>query len=86
MESAQQQQYYSYLQRMRRQAVAHQSLNAYNILAIRQWMAAGNDPRDDEHILKEFWILVNECGSEVFSDELSHLGLTIEDGELKPID
>ena len=81
MESAQQQPYYSFLERMRRQAIIKESLmNVHNIAVRKHFIASGQDPREDEDILKEFWILINECGTDIFADELAGLNLTIEDG------
>ena len=57
----------------------------HNIEVIRHFVANGRDIRDDPDILKEFYILVNEFGTEIFEHELEALHLTFEDGMLKEI-
>ena len=61
-------------------------LSLHNVEVIRHFVAAGGDIRDDPDILKEFYILVDEYGVEIFQHELEMLHLTYEDGNLKEIE
>lgn len=85
MTSAQQTQYYSFLERQRRLALYHQSLTSNNILVIKDAIINGINPAEDPDLSAEFWRLIDEFGTSLFASELLGLNLTFEDGTLVPI-
>lgn len=74
------------MMRERRRMLNESALVLHNIEVIRNFVVNGGDLRDDPDILKEFYILVDEFGVEIFQHELEMLHLTYEDGTLKEIE
>lgn len=84
MMSAQQLQYYSWLERERKKAMYNYSLAGYYYNMLKNAMLKGCIPTEDPDLSGKFLFLVNEYGIQLFEDELSSLHLIYEGGELKP--
>lgn len=69
MTSAQQTQYYSFLEQQRKRAIYNQSLTYYYIAAIKQHIAAGGDPALDPDLSAQYFLLLDEFGENFFSFE-----------------
>lgn len=73
MMSAQQLQYYSFLERQRKQALYNQSLTYQYITAIRRLIGAGGDPTLDPELSAAYYLLISEYGEQAiffnFEDE-----------------
>lgn len=69
MMSAQQLQYYSFLERQRKQALYNQTLTYHYITAIRRLIGAGGDPTLDPELSAAYYLLVNEYGELFFNFE-----------------
>ena len=86
MTSAQQTQYYSFLERQRKQQMMYHSLTSHNIAVIKNAILKYRiNPAADATLSAEFWLLVDEFGESLFINELQTLNLTFEDGTLKEI-
>ena len=69
MMSAQQLQYYSFLEQQRRKAIQHQSLAAQRISIIRRYIAGGGDPRKNPELSADYYALIDEYGESIFTIE-----------------
>ena len=86
MMSAQQLQYYSYLERERKRALYRESLTNYYIHTIKNALINGCIPTEDPDLSAQFWYLIDEYGIKLFADELSSFNLIYEDDTLKKIE
>ncbi len=85
MDGTQLTQYYSYLERRRRQAIQYNCLSYYNYYVIKEKILGGIDPRYDPDLSTEYYVLIDEFGKNLFVPELSSMGfLTFEDDTLPP--
>lgn len=69
MIGAQQQQYYSFLERQRKQALYNQTLTYHYIASIRRLIAGGGDPSVDPDLSAYYYLLIDEYGIDLFSFE-----------------
>ena len=83
--SAQQLQYYSYLERERKRAMYNYSLAGYYYTMIKNAMIKGCIPTEDPDLSSKFWYLIDEYGIKLFEDELSACHLIFEDDTLKRV-
>ena len=83
MMSAQQLQYYSWLERERKKAMYNYSLAGYYYNMIKNAMIKGCIPTEDPDLSGKFLYLIDEYGIQLFEDELSACHLIYEDGKMK---
>lgn len=69
MTSAQQTQYYSFLERQRKQAMYNTSLTYHHILNIRRFIALGGNPAEDPNLSAQYYLLIGEYGEGIFAFE-----------------
>lgn len=69
MMSAQQLQYYSFLERQRKQSMYNQSLTYHYISMIRRLIAAGGKPWEDPELSAQYYMLIDEYGLQLFQFE-----------------
>ena len=84
--SAQQLQYYSFLERERKRAMYRESLTYYYIHTIKNQLINGMIPTENPDLSAQFWYLIDEYGVSLFADELSAFNLVYEDDTLKKIE
>jgi len=70
---------YTFFERMRKRSLYKEALKAHNLNVIRNFIAAGGDPRQHPELSAEYYFLINEYGDSIFESEIAGLGLVTED-------
>ncbi len=79
--NSQQQQYYSFFENIRRQAMYKYAMNQAYMTTLRHAIANGIDPREDDD-LRKYWILVDEESKEILVSEINAMLCTEQEGFL----